>query len=461
MALSCRRDEDGFTSAEDLAQRAQWLQQDVAMKKEAWQTSLLQELKRKMNSSELPLPMAAVFERSWRMYAEDLGQALWRTASGHPAEFEAQQDESRSTLNPLDDDLKQASNTAGNMWQVFPTYVMTKPLSSMFKWRGNGRGRVSASVLAAERDDSCFACGELTHIVLEKYREFELNVQAQREGGSPSSADLHSADVAANGDSTASSEGGRRPHMRPDAVNNAFFAWQLTHESEQEEQGGAVWPELYRDSEAFVELKNLAKLACLEYLQKVYDASLDESDLAQLELSIWASVTPPRAEDDLSADAMGLAFHDHPLALLSGVFYAQTGGETVGEKTPTVFADPRGTPTFRYTRPEQRVAQPSQGGSGSSTERSGNDAGTARHGHARGRGASDGLKGRTEDSMEPVAPFHRLAYAHASEGHALVFPSWLVHGVPPHRGRSARVSFAFNLHTLHGTTLSSWTKTTL
>jgi len=222
-----------------------------------------------------------------------------------------------------------------------------------------------------------------------------------------------------------------------------------------------VWPELYRNSEAFVELKNLAKLACLEYLQQVYDASLDESDLAQLELSIWASVTQPRAEDELPVDAMGLAFHDHPLALLSGVFYAQTGGETVGERTPTVFADPRGTPVFRYTRPERQFAQPSPRGGGSSAETSGDGAATAQQENARGRGASVGVEGVTEDTMEPVAPFHRLAYAHASEGHALVSPSWLVHGVPPHRGKSARVSFAFNLHTLHGTTLSSWTKTTL
>jgi len=390
------------------------------------------------------------------MYADDLGQAVWRTASGHPAEFEAQQDGRHSTLNPLDDDLKQAPHAAGNMWQVFPTYVMTKPLRSMFTWRGSG--------LADGSGDNCFACAELTHIVLEKYREFELRVQTHRGGGPQSSADSHSADVAANGESTARSAGGQqgsRHQMRPDAINNAFFGWQMTHESEQDERGGEVWPELYRDSEAFVELKNLAKLACLEYLQQVYDASLDESDLAQLELSIWASVTPPRAEDDLPTDAMGLAFHDHPLALLSGIFYAQSGGETVGERTPTVFADPRGTPAFRYTRPRKQVAQRSPRGSGSSAGRSGNDASTAQQEHARGRGGSVGVESVTEDTLEPVAPFHRLAYAHASEGQALVFPSWLVHGVPPHRGKSTRVSFAFNLHTLHGTTLSSWTKTTL
>merc|ERR1712232_123869 len=184
----------------------------------------------------------------------------------------------------------------------------------------------------------------------------------------------------------------------------------------------------YRDSREFAELKHNAKRMCLEYLRQVYDATLTAKDLAQLELSIWASVTPPADETagDRGAGAMGLAFHDHPLALLSGVFYARAGGMGVAERTPTVFADPRGTQAFRYTRRQSK----------------------------RQRTAS-------EDPLEPTAPFHRLAYAHAAEGMAIVFPSWLVHGVPPHRGRSARVTFAFNLHTIQGTTLSSWAKTAI
>lgn len=119
---------------------------------------------------------------------------------------------------------------------------------------------------------------------------------------------------------------------------------------------------------------------------------------------------------------MGLAFHDHPLALLSGVFYAEAGGELVADRTPTVFADPRGTTPFRYTRMRS-------------------DEGEA--------------------TLEPTAPFHRLAYAHPRNGLSLVFPSWLVHGVAPHRGPRDRVVFAYNLHTVPGTTLASWAKTTL
>lgn len=61
-----------------------------------------------------------------------------------------------------------------------------------------------------------------------------------------------------------------------------------------------------------------------------------------------------------------MAFHDHPLSLVSGVFYADAGGDHLAERTPTVFADPRGVHAFRY--------------------------------------ASGGAKA----PMEPMAPFHRL-----------------------------------------------------
>jgi len=226
--------------------------------------------------------------------------------------------------------------------------------------------------------------------------------------------------------------------LRADAVNNAFFAWQLTHESEQSsEQGFLQWPELYHQSKDFSELKRLLKLTCMEYLQYIYDAPISSADMSQLELSIWASVYPPSGSPggEWPEGAMALPFHDHPLALLSGVFYVQAGGETVAERTPTIFADPRGTPAFRYTgRP---VAQQAAG-TGPNTR------------------PSD-----ESDVLEPTAPFHRLAYSHAQDGYVITFPSWLVHGVPPHSGSRSRVVLSYNLHTLHGTTLSSWAKVAL
>ncbi|CAE8618773.1 unnamed protein product, partial [Polarella glacialis] len=82
-------------------------------------------------------------------------------------------------------------------------------------------------------------------------------------------------------------EGAKARTLRHDKVNNAFFSWQLTHESEQEDVGHDLWPELYAQSQDFMELKRLVKLACLEYLRQIYAAPLSAQDLAQLELSIW------------------------------------------------------------------------------------------------------------------------------------------------------------------------------
>ena len=136
-----------------------------------------------------------------------------------------------------------------------------------------------------------------------------------------------------------------------------------------------MWP-----SRDFQELKRLS----LEHIQQIHSATLPEADLAQLELSIWASVISLN-ERTTTKTSMGLAFHDHPLALLSGVFYADAGRDVVSDGTPTVFADPRGTTPFRYTRMRSEEG---------------------------------------EVTLEPTAPFHRLAYAHPRSGLSLVFLSW-------------------------------------
>ncbi|CAJ1359660.1 unnamed protein product [Effrenium voratum] len=252
--------------------------------------------------------------------------------------------EGGNSFNPSEVHME---GTHRGLWQLFPTYVMAKALG----------GKFTPGV--------CQKCGDFTEVVLQKYHQFWQRGFADH---------------------------------GPTEVNNAFFNWQLTHEAEQDADR-AMWPELYRDPD-FQELKWLLKLACLEYLQQIFATSLTSVELNQMELSVWASVTKPHTQE-----LPGLAFHDHPLALVSGVFYADAGGDAVSERTPTVFADPRGTRPFRYTSGE---------------------------------------------AMEPVAPFHRLAYSHAVTGLALVFPSWLVHGVAPHRGSRDRVVFAYNLHTTPG-----------
>eukprot|EP00435_Cladocopium_sp_Y103_P037098 s1235_g9.t1 len=263
-------------------------------------------------------------------------------------------DHQSQTFNPSEVEEKRS------MWQLFPTYIMAKDLRQMFS--------------SAAEPAVCRACRHLTAIVLEKYHQFR--------------------------------DAGFADPSRPDEVNNAFFTWQLTHHAEQSaEEGQALWPELYGDA-TFRQLKSFVKTSGVEYLQEIYSSTLSSSDFEDLELSIWASVTSPL----LAGESMGLAFHDHPLSLLSGVFYADAGGASLRDRTPTVFADPRGTKAFRYA---------------------------------------------TGGRLEPMAPFHRLAYSHAKTGMSLVFPSWLVHGVAPHHGPRERVVFAYNLHTSPGSTLAS------
>merc|ERR1740121_1345715 len=136
------------------------------------------------------------------------------------------------------------------------------------------RGGAAGGGAGGRRAGGCPACSALTRVVLDKYREFE--------------AEMRQNDTLPPGAPT------RRRRMRADEVNNAFFAWQLHQEAEQEdEQGLLQWPELYRDSEDFAELKQLAKLACLDSPPIGVGASLSPLDLAQLRLSMWASVIQP------------------------------------------------------------------------------------------------------------------------------------------------------------------------
>jgi len=412
MVLSCRHSTESFVH--DIVSRVKWLEEGIDGQtvdyRSQWRLPLLAGLHKRLNATfqTQEASPGAMFERSWTMYAEDMAEALWRPVGDATSESSPIRG---STLNPTDRTLFKGSS--GQMWQIFSTNVLTKPLFLMFSTH-----KTDSKAVATQEE--CQPCRKLTDIVLAKYREFEARMQQKMSQYS-------------DGEDT----------VRDHEVNNAFFGWQLTHEQEQAQRGHEKWPELYRDSSDFKELKDLAKLACLEYLQEMYDTDLTPLDLAQLELSIWASVTMPRQKtgqqqsgQKMTSPTMGLAYHDHPLALLSGVFYADAGGEEVSARTPTVFADPRGTTPFRYTRPTRSDNQ--EGPPDSSQQSS-----------------------VPEERLEPTAPFHRLAYAHASNGLAMIFPSWLVHGVAPHDGSKARVTFAFNLHTLHGTTLSSWAKTTL
>ena len=181
-------------------QQRDWLDRQLGPK---WAQNL-------MNSSE-------GFERSWLRYLTYGSKAVW-----HKHRFK--------------DEKK--------IWQLFPTYVMSRDIGHLFSRKGAG----------------CGACSHLTSIVLEKYRYFSKSF--------------------AN---------------RPDEVNNAFFGWQLTHDADQSsDEGQTAWPELYEDQD-FRELKWILKLSCRDYLEEI-NSEVTSEDLEELELSIWASVTSPQSD---------------------------------------------------------------------------------------------------------------------------------------------------------------------
>jgi hypothetical protein len=171
-------------------------------------------------------------------------------------------------------------------------------------------------------------------------------------------------------------------------VNNAFFAWQPS-----EDVDSAVWPELY-ESYQFREFRRLILDAGKTYLRSRGDKRAEA-----LEVAIWASVY-------LDAGA-GIDYHDHPLSILAGGFYA-----SVPEGSPIAYADPRGV-RFDY------VEQSEAGG------------------------------------FEPKAPFHRQVYFEPVEGDLALFPPWLLHRVPAVRA-GPRVTFACNFFTERGSPLTAW-----
>merc|ERR1712125_55796 len=83
----------------------------------------------------------------------------------------------RSTLNSTDEVLNEgAASGTGHMWQIFPSYVMTKSLKNMFS---QGRSKRKGNAGTSDDQMKCLACEDLSDIVLKKYEEFELAMQSE------------------------------------------------------------------------------------------------------------------------------------------------------------------------------------------------------------------------------------------------------------------------------------------
>jgi uncharacterized protein (TIGR02466 family) len=110
----------------------------------------------------------------------------------------------------------------------------------------------------------------------------------------------------------------------------------------------------------------------------------------QMGVEMWANVSPPGASNQ---------HHAHPGALWSAVYYVDDGGDE--ETGRLILRDPR-FPMTRMYAPDLVFAE----------------------------------NGEREENTVKIAP---------TPGKMVIFPSWLMHGVEPHRGPRARVSIAINV----------------
>jgi len=181
-----------------------------------------------------------------------------------------------------------------------------------------------------------------------------------------------------------------------DNVNNAFFGWQPSSMEEIAEPARNVYPAMY-DSWQFWQLRELLLQAGRAYLEARGDRRANEIDVA-----LWASV--------YYEEGAGIDYHDHPLAILSGVFYVEAPpGSPIG------FVDPRGA-QFDYME----------------------------------KSSMEGSIG-----YEPKAPFHRPVYFEPRSGDLILFPPWLLHKVPP-IAAGPRVAFACNFFARADSPINAW-----
>lgn len=182
-------------------------------------------------------------------------------------------------------------------------------------------------------------------------------------------------------------------------VNNAFFGWQQrrsdyqepghhSHGDTPEAEFGQAWPEL-DNSVDVKELRAEIKVACADYIRSFLPADQHDSVEANVKVVDWISVLAPGAS---------LAFHDHPMASVSGTFYAQ-----VPNATPILFADPRGHAPYRYVMDMAKNTK-----------------------------------------WTPAAPFHKVSPVHVESGDLILFPPWLLHTVRPNEAGRTRVTYPFN-----------------
>lgn len=207
----------------------------------------------------------------------------------------------------------------------------------------------------------------------------------------------------------------RGEQLRETQVNDAFFQFQETHEPSllNDPDARRKWPELYETDE-FKKFLEVARNASIAYLEQV-GAQVSADEMRRSWVIAWTAVYPT----DLNTKGRH-GWHTHQESIVSGVLYVNP------KNTPILFADPRGAPPIE-----------------------------------------DYEQYKLDDLLfEPKAPFDEPHQVFAQQGDVVVFPSWLVHKVPPpiiDSGGGFRVAYPFNFHLgpRDGTLWDGWERTAM
>lgn len=201
----------------------------------------------------------------------------------------------------------------------------------------------------------------------------------------------------------------------PNDLDDAFFSDQHANpavvlDEQISSNISNQWHELYgMGTEGRVVYKRLLhaiRSSCEEYVKRyARPGTYETSKMNGFTEDFWSAVYIPTTVH---------SHHVHQMSVVSAVYYSKVSSEN----TPIVFSDPRGAgPVHNYEQFEG------------------------------------------EHDFEPEGPFHQQYSYFPEEGELIIFPSWLVHKVPSHRGKGDRVSWPYNYKT--GSDWDSWSRTVM
>ena len=203
--------------------------------------------------------------------------------------------------------------------------------------------------------------------------------------------------------------------LTPNDLDDGFFGYQHSNpyqilKKKPKRDIVSQWPKLYgrgtKGREIYIRVVRAIRRVCEEYIQAyARPGTLENAKQYGFSEDFWSAVYIPKTVH---------SHHTHQMSVVSAVYYSKAGKQN----TPIVFNDPRGAGAIHnYEQYEQ------------------------------------------EHDFEPEAPFHQQLSYFPEEGELILFPSWLVHKVPTHKGIDDRVSWPYNYRI--ESTWDAWSRTVL